>query len=364
MADVSAPITGANYTDDNIKALQAQLNKASESLKAYNTNAATDEELRGRAESEYNPSYNQQVQQQEAAKQTAATARDETLSAIERQYKRDAETLGRSYDQQRVTANNTMLARGLNNSSLAAAMLNLVETERNRALQNLQAERTASETSAQNTYNNAIKAADAAIGQLNADRETAIDARYQALKDAEQQRVMQATAAQNDLTQYTNNLLLQIEQLRQQGYSQYLQQQAAEAERQLAAQQAEEEKRRYEEQMAFNREQWENEKTTAAEQAAEAKRQYDEQMALKREQWEYEKEQTEKAQKKSSSSSSSSYSGSGSKTTTSSTAAPTGSLENKYNTLGSAVSAVGNALKTGASNLASTLSGLLAKTKK
>lgn len=249
MADVSAPITGSNYTDENIKQLQAQLDKANESLRTYNTDAATDEELRVRAESEYNPGYNAQVQAQETAKQTAATARDDTLSAIERQYNRDAETLGRNYDSQRVTANNTMLARGFNNSSLAAAMLNHVETERNRALQNLMYDRTASEASAQRAYTDAVKAADANIGRLNTDRQTAIDARYQALKDAEQQRVMQATAAQNDLTQYTNNLMLQIAQLRQQGYDQYLKQMAAE-----------EEKRRFDEQMALQKEQWEYEK--------------------------------------------------------------------------------------------------------
>ena len=310
MADVSAPVTGTNYTDENIKQLQSQLDKANESLKAYNTNAATDEELRVRAESEYNPSYNTQVQEQETAKKTAATARDDTLSAIERQYNRDAESLGRSYDAQRVNANNTMLARGFNNSSLAAAMLNHVETERNRALQNLQTERTASEASAQRAYNDAVTAADANIGRLNTDRQTAIDARYQALKDAEQQRVLQATAAQNDLTQYTNELLMQIAQLRQQGYAQYLQQQEQE---------------------------------------------------MAREQWEYEKAKDEKK-------SSGSGSGGASKVSSGQTAqqSTSGSLADKYNSSASfsgLVSNIGSGIKNGLSNLASAFSSALTKAK-
>lgn len=238
----TSTITAGGYTDENIRALEDRLNRANESLQNYNTNAATDEELRRRAESEYNPSFNAQVQQQEDAKNTAASTLNNALTALGNQYNRDAETIGRQYDQQRVNANNTMLARGLNNSSLAAAFLNQVDTERNRALQNLQTERTASETAAQNAYNDAITAADAAIGRLNADRETAIDARYQALREAEQNRVNQAIAAQNDITQYLNSLMLQIEQLRQQGYSQYLQQQ------------------QYEDDMAFQREQWEYQK--------------------------------------------------------------------------------------------------------
>lgn len=225
LTSTNTKIVGNSYTNENIETLQQQVNKANESLKQFNTTAATDEELRKRAESEYNPSYNAQIQEQESAKQTAASTRDEALSALDRQYARDAESLGRQYDTQRVTANNTMLARGFNNSSLAAAFLNQVETERNRALNNLQAERTASETSAQNTYNNAVAAANAAIGRLNTDRETNIDARYQALKEAEQARVLQAQQAQNQVTQYLTDLMLQIEQLRQQGYDQYLNQQ-------------------------------------------------------------------------------------------------------------------------------------------
>lgn len=225
LTSTNTKIVGNSYTNENIETLQQQVNKANESLKQFNTTAATDDELRKRAESEYNPSYNAQIQEQESAKQTAATTRDEALSALDRQYARDAESLGRQYDTQRATANNTMLARGFNNSSLAAAFLNQVETERNRALNNLQAERTASETSAQNAYNNAVTAANAAIGRLNTDRETNIDARYQALKEAEQARVLQAQQAQNQVTQYLTDLMLQIEQLRQQGYEQYLNQQ-------------------------------------------------------------------------------------------------------------------------------------------
>lgn len=238
----TSQITAGGYTDENIKALEDKLNKANETLKTYNTNAATDEELRKRAESEYNPSFNAQVQQQESSKNTAASTLNNALTALGNRYNRDAEAIGRQYDQQRVNANNTMLARGFNNSSLAAAFINQVDTERNRALQNLQAERTAGETAAQNAYNDAIAAADAAIGRLNADRETAIDARYQALREADQNRVNQAIAAQNDITQYLNSLMLQIEQLRQQGYSQYLQQ------------------KQYEDDMAFQREQWEYQK--------------------------------------------------------------------------------------------------------
>lgn len=257
MADT---ITGTSYTNDNIKNLQAQIDKANAALGQFNTSAATDESLRQQATNQYTPIYNAQVQEQESLKNSAQNTLNSTLGALDRQYARDAEALGRNYDKQRVAANNSMLARGFNNSSLAVAMLNHVETERGRALQNLQLERAAGEASARDAYNSAISAADKAIGRLGSDLQMNIDNRYQALKDADYDRVFQATQAQNALTQYTNELMMQIEQLRQQGYNQYLQQQQFEA------------------QLALQREK-----------EAEAKRQYDEQMALKREQWEYEK---------------------------------------------------------------------------
>lgn len=228
---MATSITGNSYTNENIQNLQSQLDKASESLNRFNATQKTDEELRQQATNEYNPIYNAQVQEQEALKQSAASTLADHLSALDRQYARDQETLGRSYDTQRVNANNSMLARGFNNSSLAVAMLNHVETERNRALQNLAAERAAGETSARNTYNNAITAADKAIGRLGSDLQANIDARYQALKDADYNRVFQAQQAQNQVTQYINELMLQLEQLRQEGYDQYLKEQQAQWER-------------------------------------------------------------------------------------------------------------------------------------
>ena len=226
-------ITGESYTNENIQELQNKLDKANQSLQQFNTTAATDESLRQQATNEYTPIYNAQVQQQEALKNSAASALKNQLSALDRQYARDQETLGRNYDNQRVTANNTMLARGFNNSSLAAAMLNHVETERGRALQNLAEARAAGEASAHDTYNNAISAADAALARLASDLQMNIDSRYQALKDKDYDRVFQAQQAQNAVTQYVNELMLQIEQLRQQGYSQYLQQQQDAWEREM-----------------------------------------------------------------------------------------------------------------------------------
>lgn len=218
-------IVGNSYSTQDLEGLQKRVDAANEQLKAFNTTPTTADELRRRAESEYTPLYNAQVGEQEALKRSAQSALDQRLGALGRQYTRDAEELGRAYDTQRVTANNTMLARGLNNSSLAAAMLNRVEDRRNRALNSLGEERTASETAAQNAYSDAVSAADAAIARLGTDRETNIDARYQALKEAEDSRVFQATQAQNALTQYITDLMIQIEKLRQQAYSQYLQQQ-------------------------------------------------------------------------------------------------------------------------------------------
>ena len=228
---MATSITGNSYTNENIQNIQSQIDKANETLNRFNATQKTDEELRQQATNEYNPIYNAQVQEQEALKQSAASTLADHLSALDRQYARDQETLGRSYDTQRVNANNSMLARGFNNSSLAVAMLNHVETERNRALQNLAAERAAGETSARNAYNNAITAADKAIGRLGSDLQANIDARYQALKDADYNRVFQAQQAQNQVTQYINELMLQLEQLRQEGYDQYLKEQQAQWER-------------------------------------------------------------------------------------------------------------------------------------
>lgn len=225
LTSTNTSIVGNSYTNQNLEDLQKRVDQANKALVQYNTNAASDSDLRKRAESEYTPVYNAQIGEQQAARRTAESQRDERLAALGRQYEKNAQELGRSYDTQRATANNTMLARGMNNSSLALAMLNRVEDQRNRALADLQAEKTASETSAMNDYSNAVSAADAAIARLNSDRETNIDSRYQALKEAEQTRVMNATAAQNQLTQYIANLMVEIESLRQQGYSQYLTQQ-------------------------------------------------------------------------------------------------------------------------------------------
>ena len=217
-------ITGNSYTDENLKNLQDRVDKANEALKNYNTTAATDEELRKRAENEYNPIYNAQVAEQEALKQSAGTTLENQLSALQRQYARNQETTNKNYDAQRVTANNTMLARGLNNSSLALAMLNRVEDQRNRALLNLTEEHTASENAARGAYNDTVTAADKAMARLKSDLATNIDARISALRDAEQNRVMTATQAQNQLTQYMTSLMLEIEQLRQNAYNQYMNQ--------------------------------------------------------------------------------------------------------------------------------------------
>lgn len=217
-------ITGNSYTDENLKNLQDRVDKANEALKNYNTTAATDEELRKRAENEYNPIYNAQVAEQEALKQSAGTTLENQLSALQRQYARNQEATNKNYDAQRVTANNTMLARGLNNSSLALAMLNRVEDQRNRALSNLTEEHTASENAARGAYNDTVTAADKAMARLKSDLATNIDARISALRDAEQNRVMTATQAQNQLTQYMTSLMLQIEQLRQNAYNQYMNQ--------------------------------------------------------------------------------------------------------------------------------------------
>lgn len=219
---------GQTYTTQNLEELQKRVDETNANLKQFNTDAAKDEDLRARAEAEYKPTYNAQVAEQEAAKKTAQSAYDTAMGAYERQYNRDAETLGRTYDNQAVATNNNMLARGFNNSSLAVNMLNHVNTERNRALQNLQLERQANENQATAAYNNSLTAAEAAIARLAADLQTNIDSRYQALKDADQQRVQQNTQLYNQQLQYLNDLAVQIESLRQQGYSQYLQQQEME----------------------------------------------------------------------------------------------------------------------------------------
>lgn len=221
----SEAITGSSYTDQNIKDLQAKVDQYNQTLKNFNTTQATDEELRKRAESEYTPIYNANVAEQEALKQSAGATLNQQLGALQRQYARNQETIGRNYDAQRVTANNTMLARGLNNSSLALAMLNRVEDQRNRALNDLTAEYTASGEAAQNAYANTISAADAALARLKSDLAMNVDTRFQALRDAEQNRVLTAQQAQNQLTQYMTQLALEIEQLRQNAYTQYMNQQ-------------------------------------------------------------------------------------------------------------------------------------------
>lgn len=214
-------LVGDTYTDDALKNLQAKIDEANERLQNFNTTAVSDEDLRKQAQSEYTPIYNAQVAEQEAAKQSAKSALDSSMSAIERQYGRDSEELGRAYDTQAAAANNSMLARGFNNSSLAAAMSNYVNTQRNRALANLTAERTAAESNAQAAYNNAVSAADAAIGRLGSDLASNVDARLQALKQAQQSQLFQQIQAQNALEQYKTELMLQMEQLRRSAQNDY-----------------------------------------------------------------------------------------------------------------------------------------------
>lgn len=347
-------ITGNSYTNENLKNLQAQIDRTGQQLKSYNTNRATDEELRKRAESEYTPTYNAQVGEQEAKKQSAQTALDNQLTAIRNQYQRDAEAIGQNYDQQRVTANNTMLARGLNNSSLALAMLNRVESQRNRALENLGMERSANETSAQGAYNDAVTAADAAIGRLGVDLQTNIDARYQALRDAEEARLLQAQEAQNQLSKYQNDLALQLEQLRQQGYSQYLQEQQLAAEKEAQERAYQQQQKEYadrlaqqqwentfnENQLAANREQWQKEYEAQQKQYADklAQQQWEnafneQQAATSRDQWqkEYDFQQQQYADSQKKSSGGSSGSGNSGSTPPKNTNTPPSSLEEKYN---------------------------------
>jgi hypothetical protein len=216
--------TGSGYTNADIEALEQRIAQANQALQSFNTTAATDEELRNRAENEYRPIYNAQVAEQEAARQTAQTTLDNTLGALNRQYGRDQESINKSYDTQLAGTNNAMLARGFNNSSLAVAMLNHSNSQRNRALENLAAERAAGESSAQAAYNNAMNTANAAIARLGSDLATNVDARYQALREADQNRVFQQIQAQNQLEQQRMEWEFQLAQLRQQAYSQYLSQ--------------------------------------------------------------------------------------------------------------------------------------------
>ena len=221
MATVTKTLVGDTYTDENFKALENRINQVNDQLKSFNTTQATDDELRSRAESEYTPIYNAQVAEQQAAKQSAQSTLDSNLGALERQYGRDTENLNRSYDAQAVNANNSMIRRGFNNSSLAVALSNYVNTQRNRALDDLTAERTAAENSARAAYNNAITAADANIGRLGSDLATNIDARYQALRDVEQNRLYQQLQAQNALELERANLYMQLEQLRRAAQNTY-----------------------------------------------------------------------------------------------------------------------------------------------
>lgn len=213
---------GSGYTDADLDALEKRIEEANAQLKTFNTTAASDEALRNRAESEYRPVYNAQVAEHEAAKQSAQSTLDATMGALNRQYERDAESLNRSYDTQLARTNNAMLARGFNNSSLAVAMLNQANAQRNRALDTLAAERAAGESSAQAAYNNAVSAADAAIGRLGSDLATNVDARYQALREAEQNRLFQQIQAQNQLEQLKMDWEFDLAQMRRQAYNNYI----------------------------------------------------------------------------------------------------------------------------------------------
>lgn len=409
----SQAITGNSYTNENLKNIQAQIDQTGQQLKTYNTNRATDEELRKRAESEYTPTYNAQVGEQEAKKQSAETALNNQLTAIRNQYQRDAEAIGQNYDQQRVTANNTMLARGFNNSSLALAMLNQVESQRNKALENLSMERSANETSAQGAYNDAVTAADAAIGRLGVDLQTNIDARYQALRDAEEARLLQAQEAQNQLAKYQNDLALQLEQLRQQGYSQYLQEQQMAAEKEAQQRAYEQQQKEYadrlaqqqwentfnENQLAANREQWQKEYEAQQKQYADklAQQQWEnafneqqaatnkeqqawenafkqQQAELSRDQWqkEYDFQQQQYADSQKKSGGGSSGSGNSGSTPSKNTNTPPSSLEDKYNNSGNgggidlkaagkAASSAFKSVKNAVSSVTSLLGNALAK---
>ena len=221
MATVTKTLVGDTYTDENFKALEDRINQVNDQLKSFNTTQATDDEIRSRAENEYKPIYNAQVAEQQAAKQSAQSVLDDNLGALQRQYGRDSEQLNRAYDSQAVNANNSMIARGFNNSSLAVALSNYVNTQRNRALNDLMAERTAAEKSARAAYNNAISAADANIGRLGSDLATNIDARYQALRDVEQNRMYQQLQAQNALELEKANLYMELEKLRRAAQNTY-----------------------------------------------------------------------------------------------------------------------------------------------
>lgn len=341
----STSYVGQSYTTQDLEELQRRVDEANKNLLNYNTQTTSDDVLRQRAENEYNPLYNAQVAEQEALKRSAQTARDERLAALARQYEKNEESTNRNYDTQRVTANNSMLGRGMNNSSLALAMLNRVEDQRNRALNDLTSERNAYETSAQNDYNNAVTTADANIARLGSDRAANVDARFQALRDAEQNRAFQAQQAQNQLQQYVTDLMVQIESLRQQGYSQYLQQQNAEAER--ALQQAQQEFN----QQQFKWQQEQAEKDRALDQAKQelAEKEFEWNKQFNQDQFDWQKEQ---AGKKSSG-------GGGSSSGSKSTGTSSGTTQKKSGTLTGALSGLLNGLKNKASDALSSFGSAL-----
>ena len=169
--------------------------------------SAGDEALRAQAEAEQRPAYETQKNAlRDALERETASAQTER-DALASTYDRRRRLANESYDRSAAALNNALNARGLGRSSLTGTQNAYIERERNRALDNIGAEETASVNAINRRIAQLTESAARDERTLDGNYASQLNSRASALKSANQ------TAA--------ISLQLQIAALQQQGYEAY-----------------------------------------------------------------------------------------------------------------------------------------------
>lgn len=238
LAPTIDPVTYEDY-EKSAYYNSAQIDQLNNQLTGYQM---TDDQLRSRAEAEYNPTYQTELEalRQQLAQQTQGYQNQ--ISGMNTAYDKQRRAVNQSYDESVVNLNNALTARGLGRSSLVGTQGAYLEGKRNQALDDITSEQTA--------QINGLNEKIALLTDQTAQSERTLTANYA------QQIEQRINALRSENQTASTQLQLQIASLQQQGYLAY-------QNWLLQQQQLEMQNEQFEKNLALQREQFEFQKEQA-----------------------------------------------------------------------------------------------------
>lgn len=177
-----------------------------EKIKSSTYTARDDATLQGQAQNEYQGKLNSALLSAQQAYDTQNTALESQKATVGTQFDQQKEAQQTANAQNLSGVSNNMLARGMGRSTYAASTLNNTAIAGNKALANIEQNRTNALGSIAGQQSQLANQLAQSQAGARSEYESNVAARIQQLKDQEQQRV---TSSNDNL----NNLLLQLYQL-------------------------------------------------------------------------------------------------------------------------------------------------------